>query len=39
MPGMEAATKYTFDVASDLLNAQRDFTLQLESALTPAKTS
>jgi hypothetical protein len=39
MPGMEAATKYTFDVASDLLNAQRDFALQLESALTPAKTS
>jgi hypothetical protein len=37
MPGMEAATKYTFDVAEDLLKAQRDFSLRLTSALTPAK--
>lgn len=37
MPGLEAATTYTFDVAADLLNAQRDFALQLTSALTPAK--
>ncbi|HEY5249071.1 MAG TPA: hypothetical protein VIJ15_11565 [Dermatophilaceae bacterium] len=29
MPGMEAATKYTFDFATDLLNGQRDFALQL----------
>jgi hypothetical protein len=39
MPGMEAATNYTFDVAADLLNAQRDFALQLTSTLVPAKTS
>ena len=37
LPGMEAATKYTFDVASDLLNAQRDFALQLGTVLAPAK--
>lgn len=39
MPDVEAATKYTFDLASDLLNAQRDFALQLTSAFAPAKTS
>ena len=39
LPGMEAATKYTFDVATDLLNAQRDFALQLTSVLAPAKTN
>jgi len=39
MPGLEAATKYTFDVAADLLNAQREFALQLTSALTPAKSN
>jgi hypothetical protein len=39
MPGVEAATKYTFDVAADLLNAQREFALQLTSALTPAKSN
>ena len=38
MPGMETATKYTFDVASDLLSSQRDFALQLASALVPEKT-
>src|SRR5450631_3871828 len=37
LPGVEAATKYTFDVAADLLNAQREFALQLSNALTPAK--
>ena len=37
LPGMEAATNYTFDVAADLLNAQRDFALKLTSALTPAR--
>jgi hypothetical protein len=37
LPGVEAATKYTFDVATDLLNAQREFALQLTNALTPAK--
>jgi hypothetical protein len=39
MPDMEAATKYTFDVAADLLNAQRDFALQLTNVLVPAKTA
>ena len=39
MPGFEAATKYTFDVAADLLNAQRDFTLQLAKVLVPEKSA
>ena len=38
-PGMEAATQYTFDVATDLLNAQRDFALQMTNVLVPAKTA
>jgi hypothetical protein len=37
IPGVEAATKYTFDVATDLLNAQRDFALQLATVFVPAK--
>jgi hypothetical protein len=37
LPGVEAVTTYTFDLAIDLLNAQRAFALQLASALTPAK--
>ncbi|MEP7191308.1 MAG: hypothetical protein ABI903_00405 [Actinomycetota bacterium] len=36
LPGLEAVTKYTFDVAADLLNAQRDFALQLTNVLIPA---
>lgn len=36
-PGVEAVTKFTFDVAADLLNAQRDFALQLTSVLAPQK--
>jgi hypothetical protein len=39
MPNLEAATKYTFDVAADLLNAQRDFAVQFTNALVPAKTA
>jgi hypothetical protein len=39
MPGMEAATKYTFDVAADLLNAQREFAIQLTKTLIPKKTA
>jgi hypothetical protein len=39
LPDLEAATKYTFDFAAELLNAQRDFALQLTSTLVPAKTS
>lgn len=37
-PDMQAATKYSFDVASDLLTAQRAYALQMTSALLPAKT-
>ena len=39
MPGVEAATKYTFDVATDLLNAQRDFALQMANVLAPHKSA
>jgi hypothetical protein len=39
MPNLETATKYTFDVAAELLNAQREYALQLTSALVPAKKS
>ena len=39
VPSMEAATKYTFDVATDLLNAQRDFALQMTNVLVPAQTA
>jgi hypothetical protein len=37
LPSLEAATKYSFDVATDLLNAQRDFALQLTNVLLPTK--
>jgi hypothetical protein len=37
LPGVEAATKFGFDVATDLLNAQRDFALKLAGVLTPEK--
>jgi hypothetical protein len=37
LPSLEAATKYTFDIATDLLNAQRDFALQLTNVLLPSK--
>jgi hypothetical protein len=39
LPDLEAATKYTFDLAADLLNAQRDFALKLTNTLVPAKAS
>ena len=39
VPNLEAATKYTFDVAADLLNAQREFAVQLTNTLVPAKTA
>ena len=39
VPSVEAATKYTFDVATDLLNSQRDFALQLANVLIPAKSA
>lgn len=35
LPGMEAATTFTFDLAADLLNAQRDYALQLTSVFAP----
>ena len=37
MPDFAAATSFTFDVATDLLNAQRDFAMQLGKVLVPAK--
>jgi hypothetical protein len=39
LPGVQAATKYAFDVAADLLKAQREFALQLTSTLVPSKTA
>jgi hypothetical protein len=39
VPDLQTATNYTFDVASDLLNAQRDFVSQLTNVLVPAKTA
>lgn len=36
-PSAEALTKFAFDFTADLLNAQRDFALQLTSALVPEK--
>ena len=37
LPGVEAITAYTFDLAIELLNAQRDFAHQLAVAFTPTK--
>ena len=37
VPSLEAMTKFTFDIATDLLNAQRDFALQLADVLAPNK--
>jgi len=37
VPGVQAVSKFTFDVAADLLNAQRDFALQLADVFVPAK--
>jgi hypothetical protein len=37
LPGVEAATKFGFDVAADLLTAQRDFALKLASVLVTDK--
>jgi len=39
MPSIETATKFSFDVATELLNNQRDFALKLTHVLAPAKTS
>jgi hypothetical protein len=37
VPTMGAVSKFTFDVAADLLNAQRDYAGHLANVLTPAK--
>ena len=37
IPSLEAATTFTFDVAADLLNAQREYTLRLINVLAPEK--
>jgi hypothetical protein len=37
LPGVEAATKFGFDAAADLLTANRDFALKLAGVLTPEK--
>ena len=37
VPDLETATNYTFDVAADLLNAQRDFALKLTNLVLPVK--
>ena len=39
VPGVEAATKFAFDVAADLLNAQRDFALQMANVFVTAKSA
>jgi len=39
LPDLQAATTYAFDVASDLLNAQRAFAVELTNVLVPAKTA
>jgi hypothetical protein len=39
IPSLETATKFSFDVATDLLNNQRDFALKLTNVLAHAKTS
>ena len=38
-PGLEASTTFAFDVATDLLNAQRAYTLQLADIFAPAKSA
>lgn len=37
IPTIGAASTFTFDVAADLLNAQRDYAMQLVNVLVPAK--
>lgn len=39
VPSLETATKFGFDVATDLLNNQRDFALKLTNVLAHARTS
>jgi len=37
VPGVEAAMQFSFEIAADLLNAQRQFTLQMAKVLVPVK--
>ena len=37
LPGVEAATRFTFDVAAELLTAQRDFALKLADVVITDK--
>jgi hypothetical protein len=39
VPSIEAATTFAFDVAADLLNAQRAYALQLVNVFTTAKSA
>ena len=39
LPTLEASTTFAFDVATDLLNAQRDFALELGNVFTSAKSA
>jgi hypothetical protein len=36
IPAVQTVSKFGFDVVADLLQAQRDFTLQMENVLVPA---
>ena len=38
-PGLEASTTFAFDVATDLLNAQRTYALQLANIFATAKSA
>ena len=38
LPDVPAITAYSFDLASELLGAQRDFAVALATTLTPGKT-
>lgn len=35
LPGVQVVSKFTFDVAADLLNAQREFALKLANVFVP----
>jgi len=39
VPALEASTTFAFDVAADLLKAQRDFALQVADVFTTAKSA
>jgi hypothetical protein len=39
MGDVQAATKFTFDVAADLLSAQREFAVELTKVVLPAKSA